>query len=288
MVAPSLAPFTYQLGDNGFVLNSDFNGTPPFVDVTSITGLDSAPLRSNTTENEGIDGTFIDAQFMSMRTIVITGTIYDYNYQGQVLLNQLKAAYTSPSIVPFYFQHPGAPLCFVNCQGGGLQYPVDVNWRLGQCNIQATLLASDPYIYGLPASTDSAPFANATGIGLGFNVHFNTGFGGDIFLPNCTAVNGGTHTAYPVITLYGPLVNPVLSDSISTTVMPFNITLSANDWLTIDCRTKSIILDGQQSRRSAMQGLSFLSVPAGTSDTIYLSATSGSGSFSTVLYSTYY
>jgi hypothetical protein len=288
MVAPSLADFTYQFGDNGFTLNSDFNGTPPFVDVQSITGLDSAPLRSNTTENEGTDGTFIDAQWMSMRTIVITGTVYDYNIQGQVLLTQLKGAYTNTAIQPFYFKHPGSPLMFINCQGGGLQYPVDTNWRLGQCNIQATLLASDPYIYGYPPSQASAPFQNAVGIGMGFNMGFNAGFGGDIFLPNCNVVNAGTHTAYPMITLYGPLTNPVLSDSISTTQMAFNLTLSASDWLTIDCRTKSVILDGQQSRRSSLQGLSFLSVPPQTSDTIYLSAASGSGSFSVALYSTYY
>ena len=285
---PAMTDYTYALGDTGFVLNSDNSGALPFIDITSIAGLDSAPIRTNTTEHEGTDGTYIDASFQSMRTIVLQGTIYDNTSSPDILCDQLRAAYSSPAIRPFYFKHPSQSLRFVNCQGGGAQYPVDTSRRLGQTNVQLTLLASDPYIYDYPGNFATAPFAATSGIGIGFNMGFNTGFGGTITLPTCNVANSGTHTAYPVIQLNGPLVNPVLRDSISSTIMQFNISLTASDWLVIDCRNKTVTLDNQVTRRSSLVGINWLSVPAQTADSIFLTADSGSGSFSVLLYNTYY
>lgn len=288
---PTMTNYTYAFGDDtGFVLNTDNVSTVPFFDVTQVSGLDSAPIRVNTDEHQGMDGTYIDSRFMSSRTIVITGDLYTDINDPETILNQLKTDYgASNQVKPFYFQIPGQSMKFVNCQGGGIKYDHDTNRSIGKtAGVQLTLLVGDPYIYDYPGQLASIAIpTTGAGIGMSFNMAFNMGFGGAITGNAATVQNNGTHTAYPVITLFGPLVNPVLVDSYNGITMPFSISLSAGDTLVIDCRNKSVVLNNVVSRRSALAGLRWFSVPAGASDSVSFYADSGAGSATVSLYNTY-
>jgi hypothetical protein len=440
MPPPGMTDYTYAFGENGFVLNTDFVGTLPFVDVTSITGLDGAPIRVVQDEHQGIDGTFIDAIYMSARTIVITGTLYAANNDPETLPDLLRAQFGPGSgIQPFYYQHPSKPMRFINAQGGGAKYDVDAARRLGISNLQLTLLASDPYIYDYPpyvyqvtfspapafqqintnatfesgitpwvtgnggtiaqsstiAHTGSFslrltpngstanPFAasendavtpgqfcqaniwvncpvgwatgasanidwytsgsvfisTTTGVvtaltstwtnlvtngqapataafgrvslfmagtpgatvltylddaylyaapGLGFPLGFNTGFGSAALNPIAAAINNGTHEAYPIITLLGPLLNPVITDNFTGKTMRFKINLASRDTLVIDCRTRTVLLNGRTSARYAMQGMQWFTIPALSSNSFNLNCDSGSGQMMVTTFSTYY
>lgn len=286
-MAPSLNNYEMQFGDSGSLLNADYIGLP-FVDVTAVSGLDSAPLRTSTDEHQGTDGTYVDSPFLSARTIVITGNLYADPNDPDTLLESLRRDYTQDTVRPFYFQLPGKPLKFINCQGGGLRYDVDGGRRSGVTALQATLVAEDPYIYDVGAQTSQISVPTISAVGTSFNMAFNVGFGGALPNYGATVNNNGTHTAYPLITITGPAVNPVLTDSYSGITMALSITLSAGDVLVIDCRQKSIVLNGTVSRRTAMAGLRWISVPAGVSDTIFFTADSGTGSATIQLYNTYY
>jgi hypothetical protein len=283
---PALTDYTYAFGDSGYILNSDNLGLP-FVDVSSVTGLDGAPLRVSTDEHQGQDGTYIDSPFMSSRTVVVTGTLYTDPSVPDVLLDQLREDYESDTVRSFYFQHPGQGLRYVNGQGGGCLYTIDTGRRIGKTEIQLMVLCGDPYIYAYPASTDQVSVPTITTVGMSFNAAFNLGFGGSIPSLTATVFNSGSHTAYPFITVSGACVNPTFSDGYGIT-MPFNLTMSASDTLTIDCRTKNVVLNGQQSRRSAMSGLQWFSVPKRSSSTIMFSAASGTATATVTLNSTYY
>jgi hypothetical protein len=282
-----MTPYTWAFGEAGTILNTDSIGLP-FVDVTSVSGLDTAPLRTNTDEHQGTDGTYVDTPYMSMRTIVVSGTLYTDPSDPDSLLDSLRTDYESNVVRPFYFQLPNKTLRYVNCQGGGLQYNIDQSRRIGSTPVQFTVLAGDPYIYDYPAQQAIAQISSAAGIGIGFNVAFNTGFGGPITTFPVAISNHGTHTAYPVITLFGPMTNPVLVDAVSGITMALSITLSSGDTLVVDCRNKSVVLNGTASRRSALTGLSWFAVPAGGSATITLGAVSGTGTASVLLNNTYY
>jgi hypothetical protein len=281
-----MTDYTFAFGDMGTVLNTDSMGFP-FIDVTSVAGLDTAPLRVATDEHQGSDGTYVDSPFLSMRTIVVTGTLYTSPTDPDTLLNQLRTDYASNVIRPWYFQLPGQPLRFVNGVGGGLQYNVDTNRRNGKTPVQFTVLAGDPYIYDYPAQVASISFPTVGTVGMGFNVSFNLGFGGSVPSNSCLVTNYGTHTAYPIITLVGPITNPVLSDAFGI-VMSFGITLTNSDSLVINCKDKSVVLNGMVSRRNVLAGTKWFSVPAGTSETVFFGADSGTGSATVKLNSTYY
>jgi tail protein len=292
MAPPStMTDYTYCYKDTGFVLNTDFNNTFPFFDVTDVSGLDSAPPRVTTNERSQQDGTYMDAQFTSGRTIVITGDMYTKSGDPETALMQLKRDYGAGSGVnPFYFQIPGQTMKFINCIGGGCKYDHDTNRSIGKTSgVQLTLLASDPYIYDYPGQAVGIQIpTTVTGIGMGFNMGFNLGFGGSLVGNAASVSNVGTHTAYPIITLYGPLVNPVIVDGYTGYTMAFGISLQANDALTIDCRNRSVVLNGTASRRSTLQGNQWPYLPAGYSTSIQFYADSGAGSALVQLYNTYY
>lgn len=283
---PTLNDYSFQYGDNGVLLNSD-SITLPFIDVTDVSGLDSAPLRTTTDEHQGMDGTYVDSPFMSMRTIVVAGTLYSDPNDPDGILDTLRANYQSNAATPFYFQLPGRPLRFINSQGGGCKYDIDTNRRVGSTPVQFTVFGSDPYIYDYPAQTGSISVPTVITVGTSFNMAFNVGFGGSVAGNSVTLINNGTHTAYPVITISGPVTNPVLADAFGIT-MPFTISLSASDQLVIDCRNKSVVLNGTVSRRTAMAGLKWFSVPAKTVETIFFSANAGTGSAAVTMNNTYY
>jgi hypothetical protein len=282
-----MTDYTWAFGDAGTVLNTDSLGVP-FVDVTGVSGLDTAPLRTNTDEHQGQDGTYVDTPYMSMRTIVVTGTLYTDPNDPDTLLTSLRSDYNSNVVRPFYFQTPGQPIKFCNGQGGGLQYNVDSNRRIGSTPIQLTVLAGDPYIYDYPPQIQIASIQAGAGIGTGFNMAFNVGFGGPITGDTATVFNAGTHTAYPLITIAGPLSNPTLVDGVSGITMAFSITLSAGDLLVVDCRNKSVVLNGSASRRNSLAGLAWFSTPPKGTSAIQLFAVSGSGNATVQLYNTYY
>jgi hypothetical protein len=284
---PALTDYTFAFGESGYILNTDNTNTLPFMDVTSIAGLDNAPIRTNTDEREGQDGTYIDAAFLSERTIVITGNLYTDPNDPESVLDLLKQQYGPGSIQPWYFQLPGKSLRFVLGQGGGAQYDLDTNRSIGMTPLQLTVLAGDPYVYDFPAQSNMAVFAAPVGIGIGFNMGFNTGFGANVTFPSAAVYNYGTRSAYPVFTLVGPLVNPVIQDTTNGLAMALNITLTASDTLVIDNRYKTFTLNGTASRRNAYQGIQFFSVPSKTNDTFLLNADSGTGTLQVTLYSTY-
>ena len=287
MPPPNMTTYTWAFGDTGFVLNTDSIGLP-FVDIQKVAGLDTAPIRSNVTERQGQDGTYIHTKYQTSRAIIINGTLYSDPSNPETLLDQLRHDYTLDTVRPFYFQLPGQGLRFCNAQGGGIIYDVDTNRRQGLTPIQMTLLAGDPSIYDYPGQSATVSAASISSVGTSFNMAFNVGFGGTIANYGCTVTNYGTHMAYPLVTIAGPITNPMLFDSYNGITMAFNITLAASDQLVIDCRQKSVVLNGTVSRRSSMPGLAWISVPAGVTDTIFFTASAGTGSCTVQLWNTYY
>lgn len=290
MPPAGMTNYTYAFGDSGFVLNTDNANTLPFFDVTDIAGLDSAPQRTNTDEHQGTDGTYIDSQYMSSRTIVITGDMYtDINDPESILMLLRQQFSGSQGIQPFYFALPGQTLKYINCLGGGIKYDQDNNRSIGKtAGVQLTLFAGDPYVYDYPIQQAGITIPTISTNGMHFNMAFNLGFGGAITGNQATLTNNGTHTAYPLITLIGPLVNPVLVDSVSGNAMAFSISLSASDTLVIDCHNKSVILNGSVSRRNALAGRNWFFVPPDATESISFSADSGTGSALFQLSNTYF
>lgn len=155
MVAPTLNPEEYQFTDTGMVLNTD--SVLPFVDITSIQGLDSAPARVNATTRDDIAGGWVDAVYEDIRTVTVEGTIYAVSDELETYLDILKANFAvGQGNQPLYFG-TDVETRVVFAKALGMQYDKDSARRLGTINFQTQFQCEDPRIFSATLQTQNIP-----------------------------------------------------------------------------------------------------------------------------------
>jgi phage-related protein len=230
MPAPILGVEEYQFGDAGVLLNGAAN--LPFVDLTSINGLDSAPFRTATTDQEGRDGGYVDMMYETMRTVTLEGTIYNTPTAIESYLDSLKVNF-APAVTakPLYFKPdtPTAMRCVFG-KSAGIRYSRDSRRRLGMSDFQVQIICEDPRIY---AATEDV-----------LTMTVNT-------TESLSPLLGNRDTT-ATIKLTGPLVNPSLSINMGPgAIYEINTipNLTAGEYIDIDLNQKYILKNGNTSIR---------------------------------------
>jgi hypothetical protein len=244
--------FTYQMG-SGVVLNTDgIPGVDNFVDVTKVSGLDSAPARTASRSTEGADGTFMDAEYQNGRTLALDTVIYSNVLNISAYLDSLKAAWEPQfrqATVQFNFQYPGVDQRFLLAKPLGISYDHDTAMRLGTVNATFTAFCEDPRIYSSVQQIGQVQLASATTSGFGFPLGFPFGFGvTTVFSSGSVVTNAGNRYAPAVLTIPGPIVNPIIINDTTGSTLPFNITLNSGDNLVIDLKAHTVQLNGGNVR----------------------------------------
>lgn len=275
--------YTFKFKTDGIVINDDLGPVDmstgdfvPFIDVTRVSGLSSAPFRITERDREGADGGFIDVEFEKARLVVIEGTLYSPSSQVEPFLDNLKANFApSNDVYPLYLQAPGIGERVLFCKSYGVQYDWDMLLRLGSTNLQIQLIAEDPAFYDSEPTSSTTSLAQPFG-GRGYNKGYNYGYAGTYIItdfyddvysdmygvpatPSDGSVhitNGGNRPTGAVITIYGPILTPVVAHDNSGRQLGFDIELLTNQYLTIDLRNRTVLLNGTSNRRSKLIGTS--------------------------------
>lgn len=146
------------------------NASPalPFVDVTKITGLDSADVAYSGHSREGAHGGYVDSEFETQRTVVIEGNIYASNTALENYLDTLKNQYApSRRDRQFYFATDnGQRMIWGKSQG--LRYDKESGRRLGIIPFQVTIICEDPRIYTPGLLTQTLTMVSSTLVTLDF------------------------------------------------------------------------------------------------------------------------
>lgn len=245
--------YTYQFTDTGIVLNTDATPTSPFVDITRISGLDSAPVRETSRVREGQDGGFTDVLFEDMRIIVLEGVIYSPPSQIETFLDTLKGNYGPSALpLPFYFFHPTVGQRTVFSKSLGVRYDADSLRRTGQTVMQIQLKAEDPTIYGASQLLNIG-LAGASS-GRSYNKLYNYGYGGATGTSggmNC--YNFGNKPVKAVFTLTN-VINPSIVSDTTGQRLNFSISIQNSDSIAVDLRDKTVVLNGTANRRGSLLG----------------------------------
>lgn len=249
--------YTYQFGDTGVVLNTSADTTQPFVDITSVAGLDNSDFRTSERVREGSDGGFIDSQFENMRVITLGGVIYASASNVEIFCDSLKENY-APTFanVPFYFKHPSVGQRVIFAKSLGCRYNIESLRRTGQTNVQFLLKAEDPSIYGdlftlvggLAAASSGRGYPRSYNYGYGIT----TGSAGQI-----NVLNAGNKPAKAMIRLQN-VINPVIVNDTLNKRLTFTITIQNSDYVDVDLRNRAVILNGTANRRGLVVGQWFL------------------------------
>jgi hypothetical protein len=245
---------TFQLSDTGLILNDDLLGNVPFIDIEIVTGLDNAPVRQTKRDHEGVDGGFMDAEFEQGRDISLSGIVYANGNPLETYLDALKANWAPSSVpVPLYIQTNDVGLRVVFVKPLGCKYDWDSLRRTGMAAITFTAYAEDPRIYAGVLQTTIIPIGAFVFSGFAFPITFPFSFGGVSTTADGQFIfNAGNRPAPVVMTITGPVVNPVILNDTTSSTMQFSITLGVGETLVIDTQYHTVRLGGTTNRRSAM------------------------------------
>lgn len=265
-----------QLEIDGFLVG---DGTDyPFM---FLLGLDTAPYRVKDVDFAGQDGSFSGNDYLDGKKVQLgVGIVDDFasnNYQDKI--DRLKYVlrprnrdivvsykYNTPRIRRFYAR----PRRMAYKSG-------DSDFALGLSDVVIEFFLGDPVVYDDAALQLTAGVPVATG-GLAFNFGFNVAFG-SATSGGMTCQNAGIANSFPMIRLDGPLSSPVIWNDATGEHWSTNISLAAGEWLDIDMKARTALLNGTSSRYSAVRANEstwFSLVP--NNNVLRLTAGGGSGS----------
>jgi len=244
-------------------------------DLTKVTGVTGIPsgIRGDLFSRPEADGSVEPAnQYLAHRTLIFEGERWGASVnaawaswdtlsgvllglvQTQKLLKWRRAGGTVDLQALVRLADVQPPVLDSNDQGPFIRY-------------QFTLRADDPLVYDQvsQAATASAPSTSATGMPLPmvFPIPFGlTTSGGTV-----TLLNGGNAPSWPVITVTGPIQNPVVGNATTARFLYFDsLTLAAGETL--------LITTAPNLRAATKAGVSQLGALR-FSDSVWPSATNG-------------
>lgn len=255
MAAPTLAIEQYQFGDNGILLNGPTG--VPFVDVEKIQGLDSTPIRLTTRDRVNKHGSWIDARYETIRTVVCDATAYTDPNNYEAYMDLLKSNYAPTDLpVPFYWQTDNGPRVLY-CKSQGLRYTKDNQRGSGIQPFQFILLAGDPLVYS-PGVISSGPIylGSVTTAGRGYPKGYPFGYGPAASVSSGSITLGGNRSTPGLYVITGPIINPGIINDTLGLKWSFGLNLNAGEYLYIDTAATTVRFGSTtgQSRRRYMTG----------------------------------
>jgi hypothetical protein len=246
MAPPVLDDFSFQYMDDGVTLNPN-STNPPFVDVTRVAGLDSAPTRVTSRPSEGRDGGVVEADYRDIRTIAIEGRIF---YATEDYLDTLKANFAPVGTAqPLYLKAPGVDQRVLFCKSTGFKYDWETARRISIVEFQIQLLAGDGNLYSGDESVVVGTLPSGANPGRFYNRTYPLTYGGVIDNGALIVRNDGNKDAPALITLTGPVTNPRITHDNTGNRLELLMTVGPSDYLEIDLGRRSIMLNGTANRR---------------------------------------
>jgi hypothetical protein len=256
--------------------NLVFGGTGSPYQILSVDGLEGVPGIRNQDDNRGYnDGMFTGRDFYSGRTIsMIIQILGDGSNSAQANLNTLQR-YLLPQTqgtTPLYFLLGyGEQEQVINGRVRAFRAQINPEYTYGKIIAQVDFFCPDPTYYDINVQTATLAYSAPTG--RIYNRTYNLVYGGGSATLSTTIANTGWATTYPTITLYGPIIDPVLGNATTGQALYFTGTFVANDVLVVDLYNKLITLNGSAARNLLSSG-EWFAAPSGNSIfTLYGSGT---------------
>jgi hypothetical protein len=250
----------YSFSFNGQV----FGGAGSPYQVLSVDGLESLPGIRNQDDNRGYaDGMFSGRDFLAGRMVSIIFNTFgsagasaqdNYNVIQRALLPQTQGT------TPLYFALSDKDVeQVIYARVRALQTNIDPNYTYGYITSQVQFFCPDPSYYS--SNTQTANLAYSPPTGRIYNRVYNLVYGGGSATITTNVQNTGWGQTYPLITLYGPIDNPVLGNSTQNAQLNFNVSMSASDVLVVDLYNKLITFNGTPARNLLISGTWFSAQP---------------------------
>ena len=254
----------YSFAFNGFV----FGGANSPYQILSVDGLKALPsLRVQDSDRGYQDGTISGRDFLNARTVTMIIQIMSGNgLSAQANYNLLQAALQPQQngTSPLQFQlAPGDNFQYVNARVRKAMATVDPDYTYGKIKAQYEFYCPDPRYYDY--TTQTANMTPTQPLGRTYNRTYNLTFGGGSQTQTATVLNNGDTTTYPIITIYGPVTNPVVGSTTSSQALSFNYTMIQSDVISINLQYRTVLLNGNPARNLLKGSSQWFAAAPGTS-----------------------
>lgn len=244
--------------------NQVFGGAQSPYQVLSVEGLEAVPPIRSQDDNRGYaDGMFSGRDFFGGRTISITFQVLGSGgNSAQINFNTLQRALLPQTFgtTPLYFQLSGNQgTQVINARVRGFQATVDPNYTYGYIIGKVDFFCPNPAYFSENSQTALLQYLQPTG--RVYNRTYDLVYDPATLVKTTTISNNGWYSAYPLITLYGPITNPVLGNQTTNDYLYFDVAMSGADVLTVDLYNKLITLNGVSARNLLITGTWFEAPP---------------------------
>lgn len=253
------------------------SGQPTYVVKTPIEGLEFPEVRVSKYSRSGeygavIPNTLYDGRHITLQGYVLTNTLAAYEaarraLEGTLAINKDSNNKVHPRTLKLTTMDDLAVQCDVFVRS--LQMRVN-NLIGGEFFLD--MYAPD---YTLQAQSASSESLSRT-VGGGFVLPvvlpiFSTPSSGG----TATVTNNGTAESFPIITISGPMTNPIISNNTLNRYMQLRLTVQTGEQITIDMKNKTIMKDGQSVIQNKVAGSQFWWLNPGA-NTVQIQSSSGS------------
>jgi len=237
----------YSFAFNGFV----FGGAGSPYQITSVDGLEGLPsLRVQDSDRGYQDGAFSGRDFLNGRTITMTMLVLSGNgntaFQNfNLLQSNLQPQQSGTTQLQFQLS-PASGLQFINARVRNAKAIVDPDYTYGFIKVQYDFYCPDPRYYD--NATQTATMVYTTPLGRTYPRVYPLTFGGGSNTQTVSVTNSGWTNTYPLISIYGPVTNPVIGNLTTNQALNFSYTMGASDVLSIDLLNRTVLLNGTPAR----------------------------------------
>lgn len=263
----------------GLALEQDDDGTGVEWHATKLDGWDAgSDVRLELLARSADHGSYPPAVTYAERKLTLEGALYAPSPAAAVAaVSRFSALTADLTGAVLRVDEPGLARQVTVWRAGALTVA-----RLGSdARYSLPLVAPDPIRYAVAESASGAIALPGTGgSGQTYPLTYPIAWGTISATGDLTVTNTGDAVVWPVLTLTGPLYNPVIRNVRTGEQLSLTISLAAGDVLTIDTRERMVLLGGTASRRTSVNaGSRFPSIPPGAS-TFSLRGAGGTGSLS--------
>lgn len=244
-------PYTLTGPDGAIAVFND-DTSPYYVGMLSpeSSGLDSADVRENASDQVEADGGIHGNFYYGRRPIVLQGNIIASSAveRNERIARLKRASNAMREDAILTFEPDGGLESFVKVRR---QQPLRITKGWAK-EFQLPLVAADPRIYGTTLTTVSAAAGGEPNAGRTYSKAFDFSYGAALAVGQIFITNNGDAESPPIIKVYGPGVNPSLYNATTNETISLVYSLAAGEYLEIDLNARTVLLNGTTNRYSAV------------------------------------
>ena len=264
----TLNNYQFQFG------NFQFGGAGSPFQIIELNGLAGLPSLRVQDDNRGYnDGALTGRDFYDGRTITFTVHIFAGNGNSahdnlELLQRSLIPQQTGTTSLRFLLSQTDTEK-IIDARVRSRVINIDPNYAYGYIRAQISMFAPDPRYYDNALQTVTI-FPSGLLSGRTYNRTYDMIYG--YVSPNNTAqiTNTGTIYTSPVVTISGPVTNPVFGYTEANKFIQVAATLTAADQLVIDLNNKIVTLNNSPVRNLMTVDSEWFTIAADTTATFYL------------------